>query len=569
MHDETPQQFLGYFIADIHHKTKPEVLPIRFYVFKDTTSPKILLSYTVSERLGIVKFQIPNEAPSIALDTTSMKKHITFRTPLHTYRSVKPKNTGQHLLKPVIKKQPFQYQTLQKQSFQDHPAAESSKIQPLQDHSEQKNALQEHSRQESLQKQLFQDHFTTDDVHDIIAMKKVFTKSFDHVGNMPGTYTIWLDPSVPPAQHARRKVPTEYKEHIEKALQHMEDLKIITPVTIPTEWVSSITYPRKPDGTLCICWNPRDLNKAIIREHYQVPTLEEISHKLAGTTVFSKLDAKDGFWSIHLDDASSHLTTFNTCKGRYRFLRMPFGLKMAQDVFQMRMDQITERLPGIIAIHDDICVFGKIQQQHDKHLLQLLKTASAKGLVFSSRKCQISKPQITFFGTIFSAKGMKPDPIKIQALQDLPTPQTQKQLQSFLGLVNYLQPFIPDIAARTTFLREQVSKWDWTPSTDSAFQQLKQWICKTLLKTTLAYYNRSQPLSIQTDASEYGLGAALLQNNRPIPFASKTLTDVETRYANIERECLSFVFGLEKFHTYIYGRTHNSFQWPQALRDDN
>ena len=149
---------------------------------------------------------------------------------------------------------------------------------------------------------------------------------------------------------------------------------------------------------------------------------------------------------------------------------------------------------------------------------------------------------------------MKLDPIKIQALQDLPTPQTQKQLQSFLGLVNYLQPFLSDIAAKTTFLREQVSKWDWTPSTDSTFQQLKQWICKTLLETTLAYYDRSQTLSIQTDASEYGLGAALLQNNRPIAFASKTLTDVETRYANIERECLSVVFGLEKFHTYIYGR---------------
>ena len=149
---------------------------------------------------------------------------------------------------------------------------------------------------------------------------------------------------------------------------------------------------------------------------------------------------------------------------------------------------------------------------------------------------------------------MKPDPIKIQALQDLPTPQNQKQLQSFLGLVNYLQPFLPDIAAKTTFLREQVSKWDWTPSTDSAFQQLKQWICSTLLKTTLAYYDRTQPLTIQTDASEYGLGAALLQNNRPIAFASKTLTDMETRYANIEHKCLSVVFGLEKFHTYIYGR---------------
>ena len=100
---------------------------------------------------------------------------------------------------------------------------------------------------------------------------------------------------------------------------------------------------------------------------------------------------------------------------------------MAQDIFQMRIDQITGRLPGVIAIHDDICVFGKTQEQHDKHLLQLLKTALARGLVFNSRKCQISKPQITFFVTIFSARRMKPDPIKIQSLQDLLTPQNQKQ----------------------------------------------------------------------------------------------------------------------------------------------
>ena len=218
----------------------------------------------------------------------------------------------------------------------------------------------------------------------------------------------------------------------------------------------------------------------------------------------------------------------------------------------MRMDQITNRLLGVIAIHNDIFIFGKSQEQHDKHLL--LRIASKNGLVFSGRKRHISKPQITFYGTVFSVQGMKSDPIKIQAFQNLPTPQNQKQLQSFLGLVNYLQTFLPDIAAKTTFLREQVSQWDWTPSTDSAFQQLKQWICNTLLKTTLAYYDRSQPLTIHTDASEYGLRAALLQHNRPIAFTSKTLTDVETRYANIEQECLSVVFGLEKFHTYIHGR---------------
>ena len=104
---------------------------------------------------------------------------------------------------------------------------------------------------------------------------------------------------------------------------------------------------------------------------------------------------------------------------------------MSQDVFQMRMDNITERLEGIISIHDDICIFGKTQQEHNENLLQLMKTAQKNGIVFISSKCTISQPRISFYGAIFSAKGMKPDPKKVQALQDLPTPHTQKELQSF------------------------------------------------------------------------------------------------------------------------------------------
>ena len=294
--------------------------------------------------------------------------------------------------------------------------------------------------------------------------------------------------------------------------------------------------------------------KAIIQEHYKAPTLDEITHKLSGAKVFSKLDAKDGFWIIHLDTQSSYLTTFNMHKGCYQFLHMPFGLKMSQDVFQMQMDQITDRLPGVIAIHDDICVFGKDTADHDNNLLQLMKTAQGHGLVFNSSKCAICKSQISFYGAIFTAQGMRPDPTKVQALQDLPAPQNPKQLQSFLGLINYLQPFLPNLASKTTFLREQVTNWDWNPSTNQAFNSLKSWISNMLLKTTLAYYDHTKPLIMQTDASEYGLGTALIQNNRPIAFASKTPADMETRYANIERECISVVFGLEKFHTCVYGR---------------
>ena len=159
----------------------------------------------------------------------------------------------------------------------------------------------------------------------------------------------------------------------------MVDNGIIAPVTEPTKWVSPLTYPRKSDGTICPCLDPHDLNKAIIHEHYKTPTWEEISHKLSSITVFSNLDAKDGFWIIHLDTPSSYLTMFHTHKGHYQYLCRPFGLKMSQDVFQMHMDQITNRLPGIIAIQDDICVYGKTREENNTNLLQLMKTVSKMG----------------------------------------------------------------------------------------------------------------------------------------------------------------------------------------------
>ena len=152
---------------------------------------------------------------------------------------------------------------------------------------------------------------------------------------MSETYTIRTDPSVTPGQHTWWKVPIEYWKQIEHTFNDMVNKGVLAPVSQLTKWVSSLTYPHKPDGTLCICLDPKDLNKVIVQEHYKAPTLDGISHHLSKATCFSKLDAKDGFWSIHLDEKSSYQNTFNTCCGRYRFLHMPFGLKMFQDIFQI------------------------------------------------------------------------------------------------------------------------------------------------------------------------------------------------------------------------------------------
>ena len=195
---------------------------------------------------------------------------------------------------------------------------------------------------------------TIDSTRDLQAL---YPNSFDCIGDMQGKYDIKTNPTVPPVQHGRRKVPIEYKEEIKKELAEMVWQRIITKQTEPTPWVSSLTYPKKANGKLRICLDPKDLNKAIIHENHKAPTLEEIAHILTGATRFSKVDGNKAFFSMHLMEEASLLTTFNTHLGRYRFLRVPFRLKMSQDIFQMRMDDIVAQCPGVLAIHNDVFIY--------------------------------------------------------------------------------------------------------------------------------------------------------------------------------------------------------------------
>ena len=143
-------------------------------------------------------------------------------------------------------------------------------------------------------------------------------------------YKIKLDKSVKPRIHAQRRVPIELRARVKKKLDAMARDEVIVKVDEPTEWVNSMLVETKDDGRLRICLDPVDLNEAIKREHYPMPVLDDIVPELAGSNLFTKLDAKDGYWHVKLDRESSLLTTFNTPFGRYRYLRMPFGLKMSQ-----------------------------------------------------------------------------------------------------------------------------------------------------------------------------------------------------------------------------------------------
>ena len=284
-------------------------------------------------------------------------------------------------------------------------------------------------------------------------LKKLYPNSFDRLGSLKGAYNIRVDPTVKPATHARRKVPIESKEAIDKELNYLIEEEIITEQVEPTPWVSSVTFPRKLNGEVRVCLDPSNLNKAIIREHHKPMTVEEIAHELAGATVYTKANALKAFLQIHLTHEASRLTTFNSHRGQLRFLWMPFGAKMSQDVFQLQMDAFLEQCPGVIGIHDDMVIFGVDQEDHDANLINLLNVCQKEGLVLNSKKLELQRERVTFFGAEYSAQGMHPDPKKVQGIIERTVPMDKQQLQSFLGMVNYMGTFIPNLSHHTEPLR--------------------------------------------------------------------------------------------------------------------
>ena len=385
-------------------------------------------------------------------------------------------------------------------------------------------------------------------------LKELYPDRFEGIGNFEGEYHIVIDREVPPVVHPPRRCPISIKDDIKEEIDQMIALDVIEPVQEPTDWVSSLVYVQKPTGKWRICLDPRDLNKAIKRTHTPTPTLDEMRHKFQGATVFSTLDAKHGYWSVKLDKESRGLTTFNSPFGRYQFKRLPFGLCISQDVFQTKMTQILEGCPGVIGMADDIAVIGRTVEEHDANLHHLMQVATKHGLIFNWEKCRIKRDRIRFYGLIFDKNGTHPDPERIAAIEAIEAPSSKKQLQEFLGIATYMSPFIPNLSALTEPLRSLLRKdkeFQWSPSHQRAFQKTKDAISHG---TTLAYFDPKKEVTLEVDASTQGLGAALTQEGQPIAFASKSLTDAERRYANIEREMLAVVYACEKFHNYVYGR---------------
>ena len=384
----------------------------------------------------------------------------------------------------------------------------------------------------------------------------MYPNSFDRIGSLKGEYTIKIDPSIAPVQQARRKVPIESKETICATLDSMIAGDILEPQIEPTPWINSATYPVKLTGEVRPCLDCVPLNKATIRENHTPPMVEEIAHELDRARYFTKGDTYKAFLHVHLSKESRELTIFRTnTHGRLHYKRMPFGMKMSQDVFQIQMDRILEQCPGVIGIHNDVIIYRYTREDHDANLINFLNVCQMEGLCLSSKKLELYHDRVSFFGAIYSREGAKPDPKKIQGIEEMTAPETKQQLQSFLGMVTYMGTFIRHLSHHTEPLRQLLKKdvmFYWDDQLTRSFQEIKHLLKKATSKT-LGYYDRRKEVIVQADASLRGLGACLIQDGKPIAFASKSLTGAESHYANIERELLAVVFACIWFNTYLQG----------------
>ncbi|KAL7876961.1 hypothetical protein SRHO_G00036040 [Serrasalmus rhombeus] len=347
-----------------------------------------------------------------------------------------------------------------------------------------------------------------------------YAEVFTGLGEFPGVHHIHIDPAVTPVIHACRNVPLSIMDPLKK-----------------TQTIAR----KKNDNTFK-------------RQHYSIPTPEDVCSKLAGKSIFSILDEKDGYWQNKLDEPSSKLCTFNTPWDRFRFLRLPFGIKSSSEVFQQKNCETFGDIPGVHVIADDMIIAASSEQEHDVILHKVMERAKIANVKFNKDKIQFKVDTVKYMGHVITAAGQRADDAKIKAIVDMPTPDDKQSLQRLVGMTKFLAQYIPNEASLTAPLRQLLKKdtvWQWCPHHSAALKTLKETLTQT---PVLRYFDHKMPLTLQADSSKDGLGACLLQEGHPVCYASPALTDTEKRYAQIEKDLLAIVFAAKRFHQYVYGR---------------
>ena len=389
------------------------------------------------------------------------------------------------------------------------------------------------------------------------AFPEVFSDTLGRCTKMEAKFK--LKENVTPVFKRKRSVPFASIEKIDRELDRLVKTGILTPVNY-SEWAAPTVYVKKKSKEIRVCADfSTGLNEALQDHHYPLPSPEEVFTKLNGGKIFSKLDLSQAYLQLPVQEESSQLLCIATHKGLFKFNRLAFGIKVAPAIFQQVIDTMLSGLDFAIGYLDDILMKSESIEEHRKHVFQVFERIKEYGFTLKDTKCEFFLKKIKYLGQIIDKDGRRPDPERSLAIKDMPEPHNVTTLQSFLGLANYYQSFIPNMHSLRAPLNELLKKekdWNWTEDCKTAFEKLKQVLTSELF---LTHYDPKLEIIVASDASSYGIGCCILHkmpdgSTKPIAHASRTLLPAEKNYSQIEKESLSIIFAVTRFHRYLHGR---------------
>ena len=396
---------------------------------------------------------------------------------------------------------------------------------------------------------------------------KLFAKSATDLGRITiESHRILLKDNEPVAMRP-------YRQSFQDAQETSRQIKDLLEKGLIRESVSpyaaSVTLAPKKDGKRRLCLDFRRPNKKTIADKQPLPYIPDVIDRLQGSRFFSKLDFASGYWQVSMHPDDIQKTGFVTQEGHYEWLVLPFGLKNAPATFQRVVRKILGELinNGVLSYLDDIVIYAKTLDEHNRLLREVLKRLSDADVRLKREKCEFALNTVEFLGHIIGDDQVRPPPSKVKAILDFLAPKDVKEIQRFHGLANYLREYIKDfstIMEPITRLNKKDIPFVWGEEQGKAFNKLKQLMADEPVRRI---YNPKLPLELHTDASTLGLGAILIQNGHPIGYYSRKLNDAETRYTPTELECLAVVDAIKYFQIYLEGNQfkvvtdHSALQW--------
>ena len=376
-------------------------------------------------------------------------------------------------------------------------------------------------------------------------------------------------------------LPLSQIKVVEEEVREMEKMGVIRKCVSP--YNAPVVLVTKKSGAIRFCTDFRRLNAATKFDAEPMPNIDEIFSRVGKAKYLSKLDLCKGFWQIPMKESDQDKTAFSTPLGQYCWLRMPFGMKNASAVFTRMMRKLLGPLQSkdVNNFIDDILVSNEDWSEHIQTVDKVMQRIEEEGLTAKPSKCCFGFYRLSFLGHMVGGGSMQPEQDKVDKLMKAERPKTKKQARAFLGLAGYYRRFIKNFTQIATPLTEATKKGKpdkiaWDEDMEKAFQTLKN---KLASKPVIVLPDPDKQFVLRTDASDYGLGAVLLQEHgdtlRPVAYASKKLLKAERNYATIEKECLGVVWAVKKFDPYIFGThfiletDHRPLEYLKRSRTDN